>query len=1013
MKKKNSKIVIEVGENIELEGIIDAFGKSIVRKLKEYFGITIQEPRKTIYYTIDGDLKEKEVERIVETIFQKPTKKVSVNKPLIKDFSVAVWWGLKPGVKDNEGEVAKDIIEFLLEKKIGNVYVSNLLYFKEELNDSDLKKISSLIANPNIERWEVIPRELWDLERGIGPKTSEVKIEREPRFKYMNLDVSDKELLNLSDQNNWALSIEDLRYIKEYFYRDTDFQKERQGFGIEIHPTDVEIECLAQVLSDHCAHRTFHGKFYFKDSTTGELKTIDDPFKVFIQHPTEEIAKKNHWVVSVLKDNAGAMFLDKEGKYIFCIKGETHNSPSNKEPYGGAYTGIAGIFRDILGFGRGAKVILGLYGFVVGPRDYSGDLTPEIHPRQLLDGIVAGVRDGGNKHGIPTIFGNVFFDESYIGKSLVYVATAGISPRIVAEKPIEQKTASPGDLIVIYGGETGIDGIHGVTESSMGFSEKITMGHVQKGDSYLQRKVSELLEEATEKGFLNLSWDLGGGGMSSAICETAMFSGGVKVNLENTLLKYKGLQLWQMWVSESQERMLAAVPKDKIHEFLELAKLHDVEVSIMGEYTDSGAVHILYKGNTCAYLPLELLYQKPPQWRFEAEWIPPEMRLSEPVISEFKDYSTLSKDVLSQPNICSKEWITRQYDHEVKGGSVIKHMVGINRDVQGSAVVLRPILGNKEGIAITQILNPTQSEIDPYWMTLNIIGAAISSLAAVGGVRSNKDRILERIGAVDNFCWPEIRHSKENPNAKYKAAQLIRSLEALRDFQRELGIPLLSGKDSMHIDGWVKGKFGEKHRVSGLPCLQITMAVSLDDVNKCLTPDFKLAGDLIYTLGETDNELGGSEFYRMFDYTGLNIPKVNLKELKKKVIAVSEIIEKEIPSAVSSVIRGGLIVDLAKMAIGGDLGARIDLRRMSRKNVEFNYQALYSETVGRFIMTINPKHKEELERILTEHNCKYAEIGAVTEEKVIKVIGLKGKKIIEEKVENLRKAYKRRFGDLI
>lgn len=1015
--KRQNQIVVEVGENVNLEGVVNVSAKSIAEKIQEYLGILVQGLRRTRIYTIDG-LLEGEIEKVVKAIFQKPTKKVSVNKPLIRDFDYAIWWGLKPGVKDNEGEVASDAIKDLIGRKIRNVYVSDLLYIQGELKRDELEKIVGLIANPNIERWKIISRKQWDPKKGIGPRTSEVRIEKEPGFIYIDIDIPDRELLKLNGRHNWALSLEDISYIKEYFYRGADFQTKRQELGMESNPTNIEIECLAQVLSDHCAHRTFHGRFHCKNFGTINELNIDDPFDVFIQSPTQEIAKDNSWIVSVLEDNAGAMFLDKKGEYVFCMKSETHNSPSNKEPYGGSYTGIAGIFRDIFGFGRGAKVIMGLYGFVSGPRDYLGDLMPEISPRQFLDGVISGVRDGGNKHGIPTVFGNVFFDESYIGKSLVYVTTAGISPRIVAGKPIEEKTAIPGDLIVIYGGRTGIDGIHGVTEASMGFSDKITMGHVQKGDSYLQRKVSEFLEEAAEKGLLNLSWDLGGGGMSSAISETARFAGGAEVFLEEVLLKYQGLDLWQIWVSESQERMLAAVSKDKIEEFLELAKLHNVEAAVVGKYTDSGDVRIFYNNRICACLPLELLFQKPPQWRFEAEWILPEMRLFEPVISEPEDHIALLKEVLRQPNICSKEWITRQYDHEVKAGSVIKPMIGEKGDVQGSAVVVRPVLGRKEGIVITQTLNPVQSRIDTFWMTLNIFDDAIRKITAVGGIRFQVQKgFLEevpgRVGMMDNFCWPDIRYSKTNPDGKYKAAQLIRSLQALKYLQEKFRIPLLSGKDSMHIDGWVKGRHGEKHRVSGSPCLQITVAASIDNVEKCQTPDFKFAEDLIYIIGKTRNELGGSEFYGIFGYIGLNIPRAELGELRNNVIAVSEAIEEEILSASSAPARGGLIVDIVKMAIGGDLGAEIDLRKILSENVGFDFQLLYSETASRFLITIAPENKERIEEILESNNCEYAMIGKVIAEKVMRVTGLAGTRIISEDIEKLREAYKGRFGDLI
>ncbi len=999
--------VIEVTQNTDIEGIADSFADGIGKRAKEYFNINIENPRIAKIYTIDQELSSEDINLIVEKIFKSPIKNVSVNKSFLRDFDYIVWWGLKPGVKDNEGEVTKEAIEFVLGRKIKGVYVSNILAFHGNISEEQVEKIVSLVANPNIERWEIIKKQQWNPDVGIGPRTSEVKLNKGFGFRYINLDISDEEFEELNEKNNWALYIEDFHYIKDYFYNNPDFEEQRKKVGLEKHPTDVEIECLAQALSDHCAHRTFHGKFIF-----GHGKIVDDPFKTFIKIPTEAIAEKNQWVVSVLKDNAGAMFLDREGKYILAIKGETHNSPSNKEPYGGAYTGIAGIFRDIMGFGKGAKNIMSLYGFVVGPRNYNGILKPEVHPNQLLDGVIAGVRDGGNKHGVPTVFGNIFFNESYIGKSLVYVTTVGVSERVVPGSLIDEKNINPGDVLLVYGGRTGIDGIHGVTEASMQLSEKITMGHVQKGDSYIQRKVSELLEDAVQKGLINLSWDLGGGGLSSAVTETAKFSGGVKVNLENILLKYEGMDLWQIWVSESQERMLAAVPKNKVSEFLELAKLHDVEVSVMGEYTNSKAVHILHNGKTCAYLPLELLYKKPPQWRFEAEWIPPENRLSEPVISDFKNHGELLRKMLSRLNICSKEWVARQYDHEVRGGSAIKHMIGVEQDVQGSAAVVCPVLGRKEGIAISQVLNPVQSKIDTYWMTMNIIDEALRRVASVAGINFNCGS-LERVGAVDNFCWPEIRYSKENPDGKYKAAQLIRSLEALKEFQEKMGLPFLSGKDSMYIDGKLLGEFGEKHKISGLPCLQITIASVVDNIEDCITSDLKFAGDIIYIIGKTKNELGASEFYDMFGYTGLNIPKVDIEVLKNNLMAVSEAIKKGLLASAQPVARGGLIVDICKKAIAGDKGAEIDLAKIDSEGINKDFQLLYSESASRFLVTLQPENKGAFEEILKKYNCSYSEIGKVINEKYIIVKGIHGKTIIKEELKKLRDSYKSTFGSLI
>ena len=1006
-------LVIETGDNTALPEIIDSFVESIAKKADDYFGIDIKGARTTKIYTIQEEMSDKEISLIVEKIFQKPTTTVVVNGSLVSKFRTAVWWGLKLGVKDNEGEVAKEAIEETLERKIGNVYVSQILYLESKLEDNDLEKVINLIANSNVERWEIIPRDKWNLQTGIGPKTSEVRIGKKPEFKYVDLNVTDEEFIGLNDENNWALGVPDFHLIKRSFYGNQELRSIMENLGLK-GITDVTIECLAQTWSDHCSHRTTHGLYQYADPCAQLAYTIDDPFNLFIKGPTEMIAKTSSWVTSVLVDNAGTMYLDAEGNYVVGIKVETHNSPSWKDPHGGAYTGIVGVFRDPLGTGiSGLEIMAGLCGFGVAPRDYSGLFTPDIHPRQIHDGIIAGIRDGGNKHGIPTIRQRTYFDESYLGKGHVFAGAIGISPRFIQGKPLEDKTTYPDDLVVIFGGRTGIDGIHGVTEASMSLSEKTTMGHVQKGDAYLQRRVGELIKDAGHLGIFNLVWDLGGGGLSSAVTETARFSGGIEVHLNKILLKYQGLDWWQVLVSESQERMLGAISPERIKEFQELAKLHDVEVSIVGTYTDSGAVHILAEEQTCAWLPLSLLHDDPPQWQFNAVWISPEQRLHEPVISEPKNYNALLCEILNHENVCSTEWVMRQFDHRVKGQTVIPPLIGRNENVEGPASVIRPILERNEGISVSEAVNPRQSIIDPYWMTINIFDKALRSITAASGIRFKNGR-PERVGMLDNYCWPEIRQGQDNPDAEYKAAQLIRSLQALKEIQEKTRIPLLSGKDSVYIDGWTEGKFGEKHRISGLPCLQATTVASVDEVEKCLTPEFKCAEDLICIVGLTKNELGASIFYQLFKYVGLNIPKTDIEETMENIEAISLGIDAELFSSVQPIIEGGFIEALAEMAIGGNLGATVDIRKMPISGIDRNSQALFSETGGRFIVTFNPRNRKQVERILEQTGCHFFQVvGSVTEERTLIAIGLGGKEIINIDIEQLEKAYTQRFGDLL
>jgi phosphoribosylformylglycinamidine synthase len=450
-------------------------------------------------------------------------------------------------------------MEDVLGIKLGadqGIYTSKRFCIKgKDLNETDAQKIAEeLLANDIIQQVKIFSANQWEPQTGVGLVIPKVRLDHKPTVTRIPID-SDEVLKKISDERNLALNINDIPVIRRYFLN-PDVQSQRKKAGLD-DPTDVELEYISQGRSDHCNHNTFQGKFYYRDLLTGESQTIDNLFKTCIQAPTRKLQEQKNWVISVLWDNAGVGRFDENNYYV--ITGETHNSPSNMEAYGGAITGIVGVYRDPLGTGKGSRLIMGSYGFCVGDRNYNGELKPRLHPRRLLDGIIEGVRDGGNKSGIPTPFGQVTFHHGYMGKCLVFVTALGIMPAEVAGTPAEEKTTSAGELIVMCGGRVGKDGIHGVTASSEIFTENTPAGHVQIGDPYTQKKMHDFLLQARDEGLIQFITDNGGGGLSSSVGETARFSGGCEVWLDKVPLKYDGLDQWEIWVSESQERMTVAI----------------------------------------------------------------------------------------------------------------------------------------------------------------------------------------------------------------------------------------------------------------------------------------------------------------------------------------------------------------------------------------------------------------------------------------------------------------------
>ncbi|KMY68243.1 phosphoribosylformylglycinamidine synthase [Desulfocarbo indianensis] len=997
---------LEIGLKPDLP---DPAGRGLMAKARAYLGLSIEKARVLRVLTLDAELSCEELEKARRDIFTNPVTEQSSFQPLaaqvLPDFDWALWVGLKPGVRDNEGATGLEAMRDVLCRGFGSeeaVYSSKLYLLKApKLSLAAAQALCrELLANDIIQQWRVIPRGEWDPAAGVGIVIPKVRLAHTPSVATLPIP-SDLELLSLSDQRHLFLNPADAPVIRAYFNDPrVRAQRERLGLG---DPTDVELEYVSQARSDHCNHNTFNGRFRYLDLLSGERREVDNLFKRCIKDPTERLAAERDWVVSVLWDNAGVAALDGRNHYV--ITGETHNSPSNMEAYGGAITGIVGVYRDPMGTGLGSKLVAGMWGFCVGPRDYDGELRPALHPRRLLDGIIEGVRDGGNKSGIPTALGTLSFDRRYIGKCLVFVSAVGVMPALVGGLPSHEKTTSPGELVIMSGGRVGADGIHGVTASSAGYSESTPAGHVQIGDPYTQKKMHDFLLEARDAGLIRFITDNGGGGLSSSVGESARLSPGAEVDLQKVPLKYQGLDPWQIWVSESQERMTVAVAPEDEAAFMALSEKHDVESTVIGRFTGDGKLKLSYGDEVCAYVDVEFLEKGFPQWEFEAHWLPPEARgLAEPALTPPEDLGGLLLDLLDSPNLCSREWINRQYDHEVQGTSVIKPFAGRRQEVPSEAAVLKPVLESPAGLAMAQVVLFEYGDIDAYHMVTASVEEGLRRVTAVGG-----DPM--QVGGVDNFCWPSVQYDpRENPDGRYKAAQLVRACWGLKDACEALGVPLLSGKDSMYVDGRLKGRHGLMQRVSGPPTMLFTATAPVHDLKRAQTLEPKLAGDLLYVLGRTRDELGGGALYNLLGQVGRNVPETSLDDSLALCLATARALERGLLASVCVPSRGGLGLALARMALAGELGLEADLELLPAPAGLKPLARLFSESTGRLVVSVDPAKAGELETLLA--GIPHARVGRVLKEKRLRVTA-QGRTVADLAISQLRKAFTKRFGGMV
>ena len=939
------------------EDLRDPRGGALLKDIVDLGIRGVERVRVSDIYVIEGDLGDDDVRRICEELLADPVvdeyscgaADAGHSLPGCRSVEVAY----NPGVIDPVEESVTKGIRDLGITAVGSVKTSSRYLLWGSLPAEDFRSICDRLLVNRVVQHVVTGQEI----------TSVPSTQYEFALNRVDLLGADDRRLTELGRDRLSLNLSEMKQIREYFA------------GQGRNPTDIELETLAQTWSEHCVHKTFRGKIRL-----GAM-TIDNLLKSTVMKATEELRKP--WCLSVFKDNSGV--IDFDGQYAICFKVETHNHPSALEPYGGAATGIGGVIRDVLGTGLGAKPIMNTDVFCFGPPDYPYEELPEgvLHPRRVFRGVRAGVADYANRLGIPTLNGAILFDERYVGNPLVFCGTVGLLPVEMSKMGRQE----PGDLVVLLGGRTGRDGIHGVTFASAELttgSEIASSSSVQIGNPIMEKKVMDVLMKARGLGLYRRITDCGGGGLSSAVGEMAAETG-VKIYLDRVPLKYAGLSYREIWLSESQERMVLAVPPDHVARLMELCQGGDVEATVIGEFTDDRRLQLFYEGNSVGDMDMEFLHEGIPQIEREAVWEQPHHQ--EPDFPEPPDLGPDLLRILGSWNVCSKEWVIRQYDHEVQGGSVLKPLVGACSDGPCDAAIIRPVLDSDRGVVVSNGINPKYGDIDPYWMAASAIDEALRQIVAVGGS-------LERVALLDNFCWG-------NPDKPDRLGALVRAAQGCYDAAVVYETPFISGKDSL---------YNEYETGSHSICIPHTLLISavsvMEDVKRAVSMDCKQLDDLIYVVGLTWNELGGSHYYSIHGYTGNNVPKVDPAKGKRLMDALSAATGQGLVLACHDCSEGGIGVAAAEMAFSGGLGLELRLERVPLgEPMSRNDYVLFSESNTRFLVEVSPENRSAFESAMS--GVDFAAIGRVKEGGNLEVLGLSGRVVVSIPLAELKEAWQR------
>ncbi len=950
-----------------LPHITDVKGEQVRAQAASFLGIDTGEVKCSQVYAVQYNLKDHDMERFAHTCLgDEIMNKVSVDQIELpaENFKAFIAVAKLPGVTDDEGTSAQKALADLIEgndfdTQTQHIFSQTLYYIEKPLTRRQLKQIAEeLLGNKLIHHFQYDTLgavQSLKLNQLYVPK---VRLVTDTTTTTIDLNLADDELLALSKRMVLALNLAEMKAVQTHYNYPT-IQAKRAKVGLPASPTDCELEVIAQTWSEHCKHKEFNAVIHFVDKETGEEKQVNSLFKTFIKGSTEKVRqllqeKGNDWLVKVFTDNAGIVRMNEDTHFVWKV--ETHNSPSALDPYGGAITGILGNNRDPLATGiGGARLLFNTNVLCFGSPYFDGKLlTGQLHPKRIFSGVRHGIEDGGNKSGIPTVNGSIIFDDRFRGKPLVYCGTGGILKPEYNGRPTFEKLIDPGDRIIMAGGRVGKDGIHGATFSSIEIDEHSPMSAVQIGSPITQKLMADFMIRACEQGLIKSSTDNGAGGLSSSIGELATITNGALVQLEKVPLKYSGLRPWEIFVSESQERMSLVVTPENKAALFQLAEEMEVELTDIGHFSDDGNLDIRFGEQRVALIDMEFLHDGVPQKVMYAEWEKPD--LLEPIIQNELDHEQILIKLLGSLNICSREWVIRQYDHEVKGKTVVKPLMGETGKAPQDAAVVRLGFGSYEGVAVSNGICPQYGDIDPYEMSAGAFDEAVRQIISVGGTLPNQsvnDGICWSVN--DNFCVPDSEfHPTNNPDGKLKLAKLVRMCEALYDMSTYFQIPMTSGKDSMKND-----YKGDGVRISIPPTILYSMTAKVDDIRRTVTSNFKAIGDRIYLLGDTYNELGASEFYKLFGEVGTSVPKVRKEAAYQLYQKVSDANREGWIESCHDCSDGGMIIALAECLFGGQLGCNVNVDGF-REDLSL-LSILYAESHSRFVVSIAPENQAAFE----------------------------------------------------